>query len=134
MHETVALMARLEQMAAQPDPSEQRTVFALALVKVFVANLYGRLGIGRSNLLETSAKCFADHTLWELRGRILAAELNTLPSFRPVLTAARHRIEMARRVLASRLARENGDLAVGKIEATDTPGLAINRRDSLASA
>jgi hypothetical protein len=53
-----------------------------------------------------SAKSFADQTLADLRREILVTEVHAADSCRRIFTAVRHRIEMARRVLASRIAEE----------------------------
>jgi hypothetical protein len=106
MHRNVALLTRLEQIAAQPCPCEERTACALTLVKADIARLYARLGIGASNRIDSKAKSFADDKLADLRNRVLAAEMHTPGPPRPVFTAVRHRIEMIRRVLASRIAGE----------------------------
>jgi hypothetical protein len=107
MHEHVTLLMRLGQIAVEPCSCEERASHALALLNAYTTRLYARVGIGASNRLAMSAKSFADQTLADLRREILAAEIRTADSCRKVFTAARHRIEMARRVLASRITEEN---------------------------
>jgi hypothetical protein len=116
MHEHVTLLIRLGQIAGEPCSCEERASHALALLNAYTARLYARVGIGASNRLAISAKLFADQTLADLRREILSAEVHAADSCRRVFTAVRHRIEMARRVLASRIAEENGS-------APFTPGI-----------
>jgi hypothetical protein len=106
MHEHVTLLIRLGQIAGERCSCEERASHALALVNAYTAKLYARAGIGVSNRLATSAKSFADQTLADLRREILAAEIRAVDSCKKVFTAVRHRIEMARRVLASRITEE----------------------------
>lgn len=106
MHRNVALLTRLEQIAALPCPCEERTACALTLVKADIARLFAVLGIGGSDRIDTRAKTFADDRLADLRNRVLAAEVHTPARSRPIFTAVRHRLEMTRRVLASRVAEE----------------------------
>jgi hypothetical protein len=104
MHETVALLAALTHIAGDPCcGDDERSSRAVALVKAFSATLYERLGIASSNRPTSSAKSAADQTLAALRGQILAVETRSDEPSRATFTAARHRIEMARRVLAARL-------------------------------
>jgi hypothetical protein len=107
MHEHVTLLMRLGQIAVEPCSCEERASHALALLNAYTTRLYARVGIGASNRLAMSAKSFADQTLADLRREILAAEIRTADSCGKVFTAVRHRIEMARRVLASRITEEN---------------------------
>jgi hypothetical protein len=107
MHEHVTLLMRLGQIAGEPCSCEERASHATALLNAYTARLYARVGIGVSNRLAMSAKSFADQTLADLRREILAAEIRAADSYRKVFTAVRHRIEMARRVLASRITEEN---------------------------
>jgi hypothetical protein len=106
MHEHVTLLIRLGQIAGERCSCEERASHALALLNAYTAKLYARAGIGVSNRLATSAKSFADQTLADLRRQILAAEIRAADSCGKVFTAVRHRIEMARRVLASRITEE----------------------------
>jgi hypothetical protein len=107
MHEHVTLLIRLGQIAGEPCSCEERASHALALLNAYTTRLYARVGIGASNRLAMSAKSFADQTLADLRRDILASEIHAADSCRKVFTAVRHRIEMARRVLASRITEEN---------------------------
>jgi hypothetical protein len=104
MHEHAALLTRFEQIAAQPCPREERVAHALTLLRAYIARLYERLGIGPSNKLAVDVRSIADRTLAELRRRILASEVHASASSRSVFTAVRHRLDMTRRVLASRIA------------------------------
>lgn len=104
MHRNVALLTRLEQIAALPCPCEERTACALTLVKADIAHLFAILGIGGCNRIDIRAKTFADDRLSDLRDRVLATEVYTPAPSRPIFTAVRHRLEMTRRVLASRIA------------------------------
>ena len=117
MHEHVTLLIRLGQIAGEPCSCEERASHALALLNAYTARLYARVGIGASNRLAMSAKLFADQTLADLRREILSAEIHAADSCQRVFTAVRHRIEMARRVLASRIAEESAS-------APFTPGMA----------
>jgi hypothetical protein len=110
MHDHVTLLTRLGQIASEPCSYEERVSHALALLNVYTARLYARVGIGTSNRLARTAKSFADQTLADLRREILAAEVRATESYRKVLTAVRYRIEMARRVLASRITEESDAL------------------------
>ena len=107
MHEHVTLLIRLEQIAGEPCSCEERASHALALLNAYTARLYARVGIGTSNRLAMNAKMFADQTLADLRRKILSAEVHAGDPCRKIFTALRHRIEMARRVLASRIAEES---------------------------
>jgi hypothetical protein len=107
MHEHVPLLIRLGQIAGEPCSCDERASHALALLNAYTTRLYARCGIGASNRLATSAKLFADQTLADLRREILATEIRAADSCRKVFTAVRHRIEMARRVLASRITEES---------------------------
>jgi hypothetical protein len=106
IHRNVALLRRLEQIAAQPWPFAERTACALILVKADIGRLYACLGIGASNRLDIKIKTLADDSLADLRNRVLATEVLKPAPSRPIFTAVRHRLEMTRRVLASRLAEE----------------------------
>lgn len=97
-------MATLTHIAGGPCCcDDERSSRAGALVKSYGATLYEHLGIPLSNRPTSSAKSAADQTLAELRRQILAMETQSGEPSRTALTAARHRIEMARRVLAARL-------------------------------
>jgi hypothetical protein len=106
MNEHVTLLIRLGQIAGEPCSCEERASHALALLNAYTARLYARVGIGGSNRLAKSAKSFADQTLADLRRDILLTEVHAADPCRRIFTAVRHRIEMARRVLASRIAEE----------------------------
>ncbi|MFZ3349711.1 MAG: hypothetical protein WA268_02430 [Xanthobacteraceae bacterium] len=110
MHRNVALLTRLEQIAAQPCPCEERAAYALTLIKADIARLYAWLGIGASNRIDIKAKVFADNRLADLRNRVLRTEVHTPAPSRPIFTAVRHHIEMIRRVLASRIAEDRADV------------------------
>lgn len=106
IHRNVALLTRLKQIDAQPWPCAERTACALTLVKADIARLYAWLGIGASNRIDIKTKALADDSLADLRNRVLATEvLKPAPSC-PIFTAVRHRLEMTRRVLASRITEE----------------------------
>jgi hypothetical protein len=107
MHEHVTLLIRLGQIAGEPCSCEERASHALALLNAYTARLYARVGIGASNRVAMSTKSFADQTLADLRRQILLAEVHASDSCRKVFTALRHRIEMARRVLASRIVEDD---------------------------
>lgn len=103
-HEIAALLATLTHIAAEPGScSDERSSRAVALVKTYSTALYERVGIPQSNRPTSSAKLIADQTLAELRRQILAVEARSGEPSRTAYTAARNRIEMARRVLAARL-------------------------------
>jgi hypothetical protein len=104
MHEIAALLATLTHIAAEPcSCNDERSLRAVALVKTYSTALYERVGILQSNRPTSSAKLIADQTLAELRRQILAVEARSGEPSRAAYTAARNRIEMARRVLAARL-------------------------------
>jgi hypothetical protein len=107
MHERVTLLIRLGQIAGEPCSCEERASHALALLNAYTTKLYARAGIGTSNRLAISVKSLADQTLADLRREILAAEIRAADSCRKVFTAVRHRIEMVRRVLASRITEKS---------------------------
>ena len=109
MYRNVALLMRLEQIAARPCPCEERAAYALMLIKADIAQLYAWLGIGASNRIDIKAKVFADNRLADLRNRVLRTEVNGLP-VASIFTAVRHHIEMIRRVLASRIAESHVDV------------------------
>lgn len=104
MHEIAALLATLTHIADEPCSSDDEcSSHAVALVKAYSAALYERLGISGSNRPTSGAKSIADQTLADLRRQILEVEARSREPSRVAFTAARHRIEMARRVLATRL-------------------------------
>jgi hypothetical protein len=103
MHEIAAFLATLTHIAAEPGSGDELSSRAVALVKTYTATLHQRLGITASNRLAGSAKSAADQALAELRRHVLAVEAHSREPSRTAFTAARHRIEMARRVLAARL-------------------------------
>jgi hypothetical protein len=107
MHEHVPLLIRLGQIAGEHCSSEERASHALALLNAYTTRLYARVGIGASNKPAMSTKSFVDQTLADLRREILLAEVHAADSCRRVFTAVRHRIEMARRVLASRIVEDD---------------------------
>jgi len=107
MHEHVTLLIRLGQIASEQCSCEERASHALALLNAYTARLYARVGIGASNRLAMNTKSFADQTLADLRREILLAEVRAADSCRRIFTAVRHRIEMARRVLASRIVEDD---------------------------
>ena len=117
-HEIAVLLATLTHIAAEPcSCDDERSSRAVALVKTYSATLYERLGIASSDRPTSSAKSAADQTLAALRRQILAVEARSDEPSRAALTAARHRIEMARRVLAARLV-EDGAPPVGSLGGT----------------
>jgi hypothetical protein len=103
MHEIAAFLATLMDIAGEPCSCEERSSRAVAVVNRYSAVLYERLGIIGSNRPTRDAKSAADQTLADLRRQILAVEARSGEPSRTAFTAARHRIEMARRILASRL-------------------------------
>lgn len=103
MHEIAGLLATLTLIAGEPCSCDERSSRAVALVTSYSATLYERLGIVALNRPTSSAKSAADQTLAALRSEILAVEARSAEPSRTAYTAARHRIEMARRVLAARL-------------------------------
>ena len=107
MHEHVPLLIRLGQIAGEHCSCEERASHALALLDAYTARLYARVGIGASNRLAMSTKSFVDQVLADLRREILLAEVHAADSCARVFTAVRYRIEMARRVLASRIAEDD---------------------------
>lgn len=135
MHEIAALLATLTHIAAEPCSSEdERSSRAVALVKTYSTALYDRLGIPLSNRPTGDAKSAADQTLAELRRQILAMEARSGEPSRIAFTAARHRIEMARRVLAARLVEgsatchligpDDGAISAARLEQRAAAGLA----------
>lgn len=112
MHRNGALLRRLEQIAALPCPCEERTACALTLVKADIARHFALLGIGASNRIDIKAKTLADDRLADLRNRVLATEVHTPAPSRPIFTAVRHRLEMTRRVLASRITEERAAVSL----------------------
>jgi hypothetical protein len=140
MHEHMTLLIRLGQIAGEPCSCEERASHALALLNAYTTRLYARVGIGASNRLAVSAKSFADQTLVDLRREILLAEVHAADSCRRVFTAVRHRIEMARRVLASRIVEEdatwssapNADHVHQDEQAVDTAKRRLQDRESIS--
>src|SRR5215831_18561865 len=106
MHEITGLVATLTLIAGEPCSSDERSSRAVALVTSYSATLYERLGIVASNRPTSGAKSAADQTLAALRREILAVETRSAEPLRTAYTAARYRIEMARRVLAGRLVED----------------------------
>jgi hypothetical protein len=111
MHETTGLLATLTLIAGEACSCDERSSRAVALVTSYSATLYERLGIVASSRPTSSAKSAADQTLAALRSEILAVETRSGEPSRTAFTAARHRIEMARRVLAARLVEDCAPIA-----------------------
>lgn len=106
MHEIADFLAKLEHIADLHCSCDEGSARATALVSAFSAVLYDRLGIEAARRPTRSAKAAADQTLVELRRQILAVEAHRREPLRAAFTAARHRIDMERRVLAARLVAE----------------------------
>lgn len=104
MREIAALLAKLQQIAGRRCCCNERRARATALVNAFNGALYDRLGIDSSNRPTSGAKATADQTLVELRRQILALEMRRREPRQAAFTAARHRVEMERRVLVARIA------------------------------
>ena len=103
MNEIAALLAKLQQIAGRRCCSGERSARAVALVNVFSAALYDRLGIDSSHRPTNAAKATADQTLVELRRQVLVLEMRHHEPLKTAFTAARHRVEMERRVLVARI-------------------------------
>lgn len=131
MHDIAGLLAELKQIARGRCRGDERSARAVALVNDFSAAVYERLGIETSNRPSSSAKSTADQTFVELRRQILAVEAHRREPLRTAFTAARHRVEMERRVLAGRMVAE-GDSSptpLGDIVEQPPPGsLSLDRQ------
>lgn len=102
MEEIPALLARVRQIATQSRPRDECVRQALDLLHAYTARLYAGLNIGASNPLDAQIKARADRALAELRGKVLTAEVGAAEPAAAVFTALRHRLDMARRILALR--------------------------------
>jgi hypothetical protein len=124
MDEIARLLAKLQQIAGRRCCCGERSARVVALVNAFGAALYDRLGIETSNRPTSSAKATADQTLVELRRQILALEMRHREPLQATFTAARHRVEMERRVLAARIVTgaDSPALPVDDVAAQPRPG------------
>jgi hypothetical protein len=124
MYEIAHLLAKLQQIAGWRCSRDERSTGAVALIDAFSAALYDRLGIETSNRPTGSAKATADQTLVELRRQILALEMRRREPLQAAFTAARHRVEMERRVLVARIvaAADSPRLSPGDVVAEPQPG------------
>lgn len=107
MDENSAFVTRLGQIAALPRPHEDCVRQAVDLLQAYTARLYGRLKIGASNPLDVKVKARADRALAELRSKVLTAEAGATGQAVTIFTAVRHRLDMARRILALRAVAEH---------------------------
>jgi hypothetical protein len=118
MSSNVAFLTRLFCIVGEAAPDEARAADALALVDAYTHRLYGRLGIAASRRPTTQAKECAKDAFDDLRHSLLNAELGASAGTARIFAAARHRIEMARRALAIRLADDEGADGHGSNEHT----------------
>jgi hypothetical protein len=100
----VVSLRRIAEDTSQPD----RIAQAFALFDAYKAALYRQHDIGPCNRPARLAKAEADRALADLRSDVLRAEIAAAAPAVIILTAVRHRIEMARRALAIRIVAEAG--------------------------
>lgn len=122
MDEIAHLLAKLHQIAGQRCSRDERSTAAVALVNAFSAALYDRLGIQTSKRPTGSARATADQTLVELRRQILALEMRRREPLQAAFTAARHRVDMERRVLAARIVAEADSPPLSPSDGVAEPG------------
>jgi hypothetical protein len=96
----LAFLTRLSRIVAESAPDTARAAGAIALVDAYRHSLFGRLGIAASSRPTTRAKDEAKDALDDLRLKVLRAELEAPVGTDRIYSAARQRIEMARRALA----------------------------------
>lgn len=122
MDEIAHLLAKLHQVAGRRCARDEGSTLAVALINAFSAALYDRLGIETSKRPTGSARATADQTLVELRRQILALEMRRREPLQAAFTAARHRVEMERRVLAARIVAEADSPPLSPSVAEPGPG------------
>ena len=107
MGRNTAFLTRLRQIADACEPGAKCPASAIALFNIYLARLYARLDIGRSNRPTHKARAEADVTLAELRFDVLRIEVASAGACADVFAAIRYHIEMARRALAIRMTRDD---------------------------
>lgn len=100
-------LTRLRRIVGEPALREESSARALELFDQVKVQLYAQFGISPSDRPTLTAKEQVDRALAELRQSILSEEVAAVGAASIVLTAVRHRIEMTRRALATRLARDS---------------------------
>ena len=106
MTENYAFLTRLSRIAGATACDEDRTASAVALVHAYAAALHARLGIVPSRRPTAHAKEIGKQAFEGLRRDVLKAEIGAPSGSTCVFAAVRDCIDMARRVLALRMAQE----------------------------
>jgi hypothetical protein len=108
MSAKAAFLIRLSRIVGETAPGAARAAAAIALVDAYRRKLYGRLGIVASCRPTAHAKEQAKDELDDLWHEALKAELGAPAGATGIYTAARRRIEMARRALELRITDDQG--------------------------
>jgi hypothetical protein len=118
MDRNVRFLTKLQRVAQAGGSAHVRAMRAAALFDSYRAQIYRQLEMDAPRPT-TSAKLVADCALNHLRQRILKAEVGTTGPAKLTLMTVRHRIDMSRRVLALRVARDDTLPIVGAYEWSD---------------
>ena len=110
MSESIAFLTRLSDIVEQSGSEAVQVAGVIALVDIYRHSLYGKLGIGPSCRPTRQVKQHAKDVLDALRREVLRAEVCAPAGTASIYTAARERIEMARRTLELHIA-DDRDLA-----------------------
>jgi hypothetical protein len=107
MNDNAAFVTRLQRTTGNAQTAEACSVRAVALFEIYRTEIYRQLNIDAAKRPTATAKMTADCILNDLRRRLLKAESESAQPLRTTLAAARHRVEMARRVLAMHIAEDD---------------------------
>jgi hypothetical protein len=107
MNDNAAFVIGLLQANGHSHSVEACSVRAVALFDIYRIELYRALNIDAARRPTTTAKMTADCILNDLRQRLIRAESESAEPLRTTLAAVRHRVDMARRVLAAHMAEDD---------------------------
>jgi hypothetical protein len=107
MSDNAVFLKRLQRTLAKAGSANDCAEQVIALFDDYRGQLYRQLDIDSATQPTTTTKMVADCTLNDLRQRILKAEIETAEPWRAVLTAVRGRVDMARRALATHIAKDD---------------------------
>jgi hypothetical protein len=107
MSDNAVFVKRLQQTLLEAGSANGCAERAIALFDDYRGQLYRQLDIDSATRPTTTTKMVADCTLNDLRQRILKAEIETGEPWRTILTAVRGRVDMARRALATHIAKDD---------------------------
>jgi hypothetical protein len=107
MNDSAAFVTGLQRAIGNPRSAEACSVRAVALFDIYRTELYRQLNIDAAKRPTATAKMTADCILNDLQQRLLKAESESAEPLRTTLAAVRHRVDMARRVLAMHMAEDD---------------------------